>query len=435
MPGGVYDLYRSGWTGTSFLDTAVEYRVVHRYMVVAVNGAGEGDFPPGVWAMALLRPTRPENVTATAGPDNVVLRWEPPLDPGGRTVTGYRIYWRTGTSSFLLGPEWPCQPSAWRNVTVDTSTMSFNHTDLTRGLTYNYEIAALHAGGEGERSKGVSATPMVPPGPPTALAARRADGRTVLNWTRPADDGGCRLTACKVFRGTSPSDMELLTTIIGYDVDWNVWIEPSRTLVDNGTVPSELDVGSGRDGDYLRPLDWYGTPGGLEDGVTYYYQVSVVQLAGEGPRSPVLEVPPEGTPMAPEEVRAQVVGDGVDLTWRQPMVSPSFLATGFVVYRAEGDGEPVEVGRVGADARAFVDRDIGSNVNYTYYVRAMNSAGQGRSSNHAGVTVGTVGPGGGMSDDGWKGTLPVIILAVAVGGVVVVVVVMRRMAGRRELGG
>jgi len=302
----MYELYCSGWTGTSFLDTEVEDQGLHHYYVVAVNGAGEGDFPPLVWAWPQVRPTRPLNVTATAGPDYIVLHWEPPRDPGVYTVTDYRIYWRTGTFISGFGPEWQYPLSDWNNVTVDASVKSYNHTGLLHGYTYTYEIAAMRTGGEGERSKDVSAIPMVPPGMPMALKAVRGDGCVILNWTRPVDDGGCRLTAYKVYRGTSVHNLKLLTTINGREGDFNLWQEPSTTLMDNGTVPPELGGYSDELNGYLYRYHFNDTPGALDKSVTYYYQVLAVQLAGEGPRSHIVKVPSETMVNVPEDLKELV---------------------------------------------------------------------------------------------------------------------------------
>ena len=316
-----FELFRTGWTGNSFRDTSVHNKELYSYIVVAVNGAGEGDFSDVVSARPVLHPTMPLHVTATSGPDNVVLRWDPPKDPGVDAVTAYRIYWRSGNYWDEYGPEWHYPVSEWSNVTVDGSARTFNHTGLLHGLIYHYKIVAMHADGEGETAFEVSATPMVPAGPPIALAARRGDGRVVLNWTRPADDGGCRLTAYNVYRGTSPFDLRLLTTINGSAGKPTQWFEPSMTLVDNGTVPEAVGWGKDWGQDYLIPKDAYEVPGKLEDNVTYYYQVSAVQLMGEGPRSPVLEVPLERTQ-----------GTSGDLNdWVVPIVILSIIIVGTVL--------------------------------------------------------------------------------------------------------
>ena len=427
-----YELYRSGWTGTSFLDTDVENRGYYRYFVFAVNGAGEGDNSTHVWAFPLLHPTKPLNVTAAAGQENVVLRWEPPEDLGEYIITGYRIHWQTGTYWSGMGPEWQYPVSEWSNVTVDSPTNTFNHSNLSQGYTYHYEIAALHAGGEGERSEDVSAIPMAPPRQPMALNASRGDGRIFINWTRPVDDGGCRLTAFKVYRGTSPFDLELLTTIKGQAGDWNLWQEPSLRLVDNGTVPEEVGWRYDLGRDYIFPRYTYIEPGELDDMVTYYYQVSAVQLAGEGPRSEVLEVPPNIAPNPPQDLQGQVVDGGVKLTWRRPIDNGVDPPKGYVIYRTDQDGDPIKLKQVGKDSRSYVDKDIVPNVTYTYYVRGFNAFGEGASSNLEEVSVGVVNTDSDPSDDGEDRVLLYTAIAILTIGLVLGAVVMRKRRGRRD---
>ncbi len=427
------DLYRTGWTGTSFIDTDVENRVSYLYYVVAVNGAGEGIFSNRAWAMPLLHPTAPRNVTAMAGPDNVVLSWEPPADPGVYTVTGYRVHWRTGTYWSGFGPEWQYPVSEWSNFTVGAATMAFNHSGLKQGYSYHYEIAALHAGGEGERSHDVNAIPMVPPGPPTALTAVRGDGRVVLNWTRPVDDGGCRLTAYRVYRGTSPMDLRLVTTINGSAGDFNLWNEPSMRLMDDGAVPEVVGWDSeGRK--YIIPKDSYGTSGELGDSISYYYQVSAVQLAGEGSRSSVLEVPPEMTPRAPRNLTATAVGEGVRLSWMPPARDYYFAPSGYVIYRIGPDGELTVVDLVGKETFNYLDKGVVSNSTYRYCVRGVNEAGEGNSSEWAEVPVGVVIPAHEPPGDGWHWPLADLAFAIAVALIILAVLMMRKRAERRKRG-
>ena len=405
----LYDLYVSGLTNTSFLDTEVDNRVYYHYWVVAVNGAGEGHISKMAYDRAFLHPTTPQNITATAGPDNVVLRWEPPEDPGVYTVTGYRIQWRSGTTWSGMGPEWQYYPlSEWSNITVDGLTLSYNHTGLLHGYTYHYQIAALHTGGEGELSEDVKAIPMVPPSMPVNLTAYRSAGRVIINWTPSIDDGGCRLTAYMVYRGTTPFDLQLLTQINGSAGDWNLWRWPAKRLVDDGTVPEFLnDRYLSDDWNYTHPKDEYDEPGKLDDGKTYYYQVSAVHLAGEGPRSEVLEVPPSSN--RPQRIRVKEVEGGVQISWEPPVTDGANGVLGYVIYRSASDGEAVRVTQVDWDERSYVDVDIEFNTTYTYYVRGVTDEGEGMSSDHVEITVGE-----GVSADGSSGGIDDVVPLLAV---------------------
>jgi fibronectin type 3 domain-containing protein len=87
----------------------------------ACHGTGS---PPG--GSDTQKPTAPQSLTATGGPAQVSLSWQPSTDNVG--VTGYRIY-RGGTQIASIG-----------------TTTSYSDTGLTKG-TYSYTVRAVDAAG------------------------------------------------------------------------------------------------------------------------------------------------------------------------------------------------------------------------------------------------------------------------------------------------
>ena len=84
------------------------------------------------------------------------------------------------------------------------------------------------------------------PGAPTSLNAATASGKGVqLTWLAPSNTGGGALTSYKVYRASSSSG------------PWSVVASVS------GTTPAYKDTSTTR-------------------GVTYYYEVTAVNSAGEG---------------------------------------------------------------------------------------------------------------------------------------------------------
>ena len=240
------------------------------------------------------------------------------------------------------------------------------------------------------------------------LTAYRSAGRIIINWTPSIDDGGCRLTAYRVYRGTTPVNLELLTQINGSAGDWNLWNWPAVRLVDDGTVPEFLTDRFLTDGwNYTHPKDNYEEPGKMDDGKTYYYQVSAVHLAGEGSRSEVLEVPPSSN--RPRDVRVKVVERGVRISWKHAVTDEADGILGYVIYRYSTDAEPVLIAQVDWDERSYVDIDIESNTTYTYYVRGVTDEGEGMSSDHVNTTMGQ-----GDSSDGSSGGIDVVVFYLAV---------------------
>jgi CARDB/Fibronectin type III domain/BNR repeat-like domain len=88
---------------------------------------------------------------AVAGsPPSNLLTWQQPND-GGSPITTYRIYRKTGSSSYSL------------LATVGAGSTSYSDTQLTAGQTYTYKVSAVNANGEGPASNEV--TPAAPPPP------------------------------------------------------------------------------------------------------------------------------------------------------------------------------------------------------------------------------------------------------------------------------
>jgi hypothetical protein len=85
-----------------------------------------------------------------------------------------------------------------------------------------------------------------PPSAPTNLVATAGNAQVGLTWQAPASNGGSPITNYKIYRGTSSNGETLLATI--------------------GNVLTYTDTA-------------------VTNGATYYYQVSAVNAAGEGPRS------------------------------------------------------------------------------------------------------------------------------------------------------
>ena len=97
-----------------------------------------------------------------------LLTWQAPND-GGSAITGYKVYRRTGSTSYAL------------LSTVSAGATSYSDTQLVSGTTYTYKVSAVNANGEGAASNEVSPTPPPPPDDPCV-----APGVRILN--DPAGD-------------------------------------------------------------------------------------------------------------------------------------------------------------------------------------------------------------------------------------------------------
>lgn len=240
--------------GTMKTITGLTNGVSYDFAVAAHTSAGIGAVSEPVSATPrspltlVLPPDAPTNLTAMPGNGQVQLSWNAPNDDGGSPITGYNLSWGLTVDDLST------------SIIVDGT--SYLHEGLENGQTYHYKVAAINAISEGDKTEVVSATPMATitlPIAPTNLFASVINGNVSLTWTTPTNSG--QILSYKIFRGTSPATIGLLTSI-------------------SGTSFLDTNVSSNQ---------------------TYYYQVSAVNAAGEGERSVEVNVTvPANSVLAPD---------------------------------------------------------------------------------------------------------------------------------------
>jgi hypothetical protein len=230
LPAGVY-------RGSSAHAIAADGTIVGTAETTATDSWGFTHYHAVMWRPG-TPPSAPRSLTARAGDARISLAWTAPSSAGSSPITGYRIY-RGGSAG---GPK--------TLLTSVGAITSYTDTEVSNGTTYYYQVSAVSAAGEGDRSSEASATPQAaaPPSAPQNLSASTAGkGRGVsLNWQAPASSGSGAVTGYRIYRGTSSSAKSLLATA--------------------GTVTTYTDTQT-------------------KSGTRYYYQVSAVNSAGEGPLS------------------------------------------------------------------------------------------------------------------------------------------------------
>jgi Fibronectin type III domain len=237
--------------------------VVVHYEIPGSNGAlavGSGSWPmfhhdPQLSGASSPLPNlgrvTPSGLTAQGGNAEVSLSWTAPSGTAAAPATGYNVYVGTAPGREVGTPVNGSMPVAGTNYTV---------TGLAAGTSYYFEVTALNSAGEGAPSNEASASPSSPPGPPTGLSATTGNAQVSLSWAKPATNGG--------------------TAVTGY----NVYL--STTAGSQGTKVASVATTS------------Y-TAGGLQNGTTYYFEVTAFNPAGESPASAQVSA----TPTAPTGYR------------------------------------------------------------------------------------------------------------------------------------
>jgi fibronectin type 3 domain-containing protein len=220
-------------SSAGFLDSSLTNGSTYFYVVSAVSAAGESGNSPQVSAKPVAAtqpqvPSSPGGLTALPGNAEVTLTWSTVLN-----ATSYNVK-RSTTSS---GP--------YAQIAT-ASTTGYADATLTNGKTYFYVVSASNSAGESANSTPVSAKPTAAtqtqvPAAPQGLAATAGDARVTLTWST-------------VLEATS-YHLKRATTSGG----------PYNQLA--------------------APLSTGYTDTAVANGTTYYYVVSALGSAGEGPNS------------------------------------------------------------------------------------------------------------------------------------------------------
>jgi len=184
-------------------------------------------------------------------------------------------------------------------------------------------------------------TPATPPAAPQLVSARGGNARVDLTWRAPNSDGGTAVTGYRIYRGTTSGSETLLATV--------------------DSVTSYADTTA-------------------VNGTTYYYEVSALNSAGEGPLSNELAATPATVPGAPTLVSAAAGKDGVSLAWNAPASNGGATITGYQIYRGSASGTETLVATVG-NVTTYRDTTAPNGKTSYYQVSAVNAVGAGPRSN------------------------------------------------------
>jgi fibronectin type 3 domain-containing protein len=342
-----YYVYRIG-VQSSYTFTGLTNGQTYLFSICAGNDVGYGPKSAEIQVVpggSASPPDAPASLSATAGNSLVELSWELPLDDGGSSITSYNIYRGLASSSLSL--------------LSSTSSLQYTDTSVTNGMTYYYAVSAVNGAGEGPLSPTASAKPQAAvtvPGAPTGLSAEADSSAVELSWQSPASDGGSPITAYRVYRGTTPQSLPLLTTV---------------------TTLSHTDQS-------------------VSNGVTYFYAVSAVNSAGEGERSSIVSATPGASdkatvPSVPLDLAGTPGDSTVVLSWSPPADDGGSPVTGYRIYRRTPEVSYYYVYSIGVQA-SYTFTGLTNGQTYLFSVCAQNDIGYGPRTGELAVT-----PGGGAS--------------------------------------
>ena len=332
--GAFADIPSSGATTTSHtVDNLTNY-TSYTFTVRAYDSNAAGP-SAAVTAYPVAGPTAaPDDLKATPADGQVTLTWK---DPNNAAITGYEVSSDGGASySSITG-------SGYTTIIV---------LNLTNWTSYPFTVRAVNASGAGAPSKTVNATPGKAPGEPSNLTATPKHERVELSWDAPNDPTNTTPTAGYKVRYKKTNDS-----------DWEKWVDYN--------VKKEVTID------------------GLENATSYDFAVRAYNYIGDGAIGVLTASPVATAPVAPINlIAARGDGDGeVTLTWTdtnnyEGSTDYEISSDGGTIYRDIGKG----VRDSGTTTISYPYGYLTNGTEYTFTVRAVNSAGNSLSSSQVKAT-------------------------------------------------
>jgi fibronectin type 3 domain-containing protein len=192
----------------------------------------------------------------------------------------------------------------------------------------------------------VPPAPSFPPSGPRNLHASGGESHVALVWEAPSSNGSAPVTNYRIYRGTIPGGESLLTTV--------------------GNILTYTDST-------------------VANGLTYYYEVSAVSSAAEGPKSNETSATPRGVPSGPLGLTGSAGSAQVTLSWHAPASDGGSAIMSYTVYRGTSTGGETRLTTLGTVLK-YVDSGLANGQTYYYEVTATNGVGEGPKSDEASAT-------------------------------------------------
>ncbi|MEZ5238503.1 MAG: fibronectin type III domain-containing protein [Microthrixaceae bacterium] len=288
---------------------------LYAVQIRARNGAGTGPASASTLVAPQGPPDAPVGIDLTPGDRRIAVDLEIPSD-GGSSITGLQYR--------LDGGPWTDAGSLEAPFTI---------TGLENGTAYTIEVRALNALGSGAPSEPATATASTIASAPRSVTASADDARTTVSWEAPVDDGGTEIERYDVAVFTAPGSGM-----------------PVALCSTADSTSCEIE--------------------GLENGTTYYVEVSAWNAVGPGSlNTPRVAVTPLGRPIvgiaAINPAAGELVVDVDTVDNGAPVITYE--------YRLDG-GEWVSTS---SSAEPFTIAGLETGTEYSVQVRALNSAGAG----------------------------------------------------------
>jgi len=350
--------------GTSPLVNGTSYDI----QIQGVNANGDGAASATTAGVPSTTPSAPTISSVTASNASLSVAFTSGAS-GGSTITGYKYSTDGGTTFRTRAAGTTASPIVISTLSTDGSTA------LVNGTSYNVQIKAVNANGDGVASATTAGVPSTTPSAPTISSITASNASLSVVFTSGATGG---------------------SVITGY-----------KYSTDGGTTFRTRAAGTTASPIVISTLSTNGSTA-LVNGTSYSVQIKAVNANGDGVASSSVSGVPVTVPGAPTSVSGTKGNGALIVSWVAPTSNGGLTITDYEVYigTSSSGSFSLVTDAVSTTPGATVS---GLTNGTTYYIKvnAVNSSGSGTlSSVSAALTpsapctsacaVGDVGPAGGI---------------------------------------
>lgn len=322
----------------AFTDTNVVNGTDYYYVVRSMNPNGSSSNSVQATATpsagAPGTPGTPANFVATAGNNNVSLKWN------ASSGAARYVIQRTVLTIGAVTTYTPGGINPYSVINSYVTGTNYTDTALANNVVYSYQVSAANANGQSAFSSAANATPLPTiPNTPTGLAASVVSNQVTTSWS--------------MMPNASSYSVSRATTLAG-----------PYTIVDNP-----------------EPLTFF-IDGGLNYNTTYFYKVAAASLGGISSNSAAVFItttPPPPAPITAIPGNAQVFVDWGDAAG----------ATNYVLQRSTINGGPYTT-IISTTNTSYLNTTVANGTTYYYVVYAVGTNGTGPLSAQATATPSAV---------------------------------------------
>ncbi|WP_333600902.1 beta strand repeat-containing protein, partial [Flavobacterium sp.] len=307
----------AGTTSSPIVISGLTNGTTYSITLKAVNSVGAGSASGAVNGTPRTTPSAPTITGITPGNNQLSVAFTPGSN-GGSAITNYK-YSLNGGSTF---------------ASAGSTTSPIVITGLTNGTSYNVQLLAVNAAGDGAASGTTPATPLTTASAPTITGITPSNLQLSVAFTAPSSNGGAAIT------------------------DYKYSLNGGTTYTSAGTTTSPIVIT------------------GLTNGTSYGVRLLAVTSAGDGAATATTNATPRTTATAPV-ITGITNGNGqLSVAFTAPSSNGGAAITDYK-YSVNGGSTFTASGSTGSP---IIITGLTNGTTYDVQLLAVNAAGDGAAS-------------------------------------------------------